>query len=422
MGYPAPVLVNWNKTSKNPTGKWRANGTHIAKITGTLEHIKKIGEGNENDIILVVDGYDTWFQLPPSVLMSRYHKTNLESLKTIKATLGSKAVVTETIKQSVIFPAEKNCGPGESLRGEPACWAVPDSPLRSDLYGAGTDVLVSGNLSVNMRPKWLNAGLMMGPALDMLTMFEAAERLIDIVDHHGSDQLIFVKLFGEQSFQREVMRLRYQTTFRRWISRLMGRRSVIEPDAMHPDRESMDWLEGHPLDFGIGLDYSLAISQTAVWSEFDGRFLVHDSSKSLRRQQADSGVAARPFRVSGPLPKDIFEAPPPFHLIRESPSPAIDVNDQVTLRKDWNQVPLYTNTWTNSVPVTIHMNGMKIMRQSIWHEMWYHKQLRSLLMAKAMKDEVGAWDGEGNFLNWETLCKGTDQEVFRDDFGRENTL
>ncbi|KAF5696509.1 hypothetical protein FMUND_15674, partial [Fusarium mundagurra] len=40
LGYPAPVIVNWGKTYNKSKG-WKG-GSHLAKITGTLEYLDSV--------------------------------------------------------------------------------------------------------------------------------------------------------------------------------------------------------------------------------------------------------------------------------------------------------------------------------------------------------------------------------------------
>ena len=77
-GYPAPIIVNWGRNFTKDDG--RLNHSHLGKIDGTLEALDallsdKVPEDErltEDDIVVFMDSYDIWFQLPPSVLIERF--------------------------------------------------------------------------------------------------------------------------------------------------------------------------------------------------------------------------------------------------------------------------------------------------------------------------------------------------------------
>ncbi|KAB8346167.1 hypothetical protein FH972_023213 [Carpinus fangiana] len=425
LGYPTPTLIGWNKTIEDPDHDWRMDGNHIAKIVAIQNYFGS-RKPAEEDVLLVVDGYDTWFQLPPSVLLSRFHRINAENLQRTRAYVGPSAADEEDIQQAVIFSAQKECGAASivhwDINRHPMCYSVPQSPMRRDLYGRGTDAMAgpAHNLSTKLRPKFLSSGFIMGRAVEMANLIDAAHYLVHEMDHGGSDQLIFAKLFGEQSWRREYVRRWHMSKLGRAydsFKRVLGisAPSPLDVDPAHPDHVPMSTSKSPPPELGIGLDYGLEMVNTAVWSEFDGRFLVHDSTKSLYQQQVDAGVDVSPPRLKAPLPKDILSAKPPFQLLQAG-GKNVESNAEV-IATPWSDVPLYTNTFTGSVPVALHLNGNPRMRQLIWHLMWYHSRLRDLLIARAHVGEIGAFDDDGHFLKWNTLCKDFHAEVFRDDFG-----
>jgi hypothetical protein len=70
LNYSMPTLVNWNRKYDNPD--LSSGGSHLAKIPEILEYLTMLGPEYNDDLVLIVDGYDTWFQLKPDVLLSRY--------------------------------------------------------------------------------------------------------------------------------------------------------------------------------------------------------------------------------------------------------------------------------------------------------------------------------------------------------------
>lgn len=117
-GYPTPTLINWGAKFDDKT--LVAGGSHLAKISGVLEYLRTLGPERDDDLLLLVDGYDIWFQLRPSALVSRFHAINNEANTRIQQTMGSKAAAAEGITQDIIFSAQKRCWP----------WKPEDPPHR----------------------------------------------------------------------------------------------------------------------------------------------------------------------------------------------------------------------------------------------------------------------------------------------------
>lgn len=406
LGYPVPTLINWKQSFEN--SEWHANGTHIAKITGILNYLEGIGPAKEDELVVIIDGYDTWFQLKQDVLVSRYKEINRAAMNRIMERIGRNTVAAEGISQSILFSAQKNCGPLKSQLDEVACYGQPESPLRADLYGSDTDTLDrETNLPLHMRPHFLCSGFIAGPVKPLRNMFKRAEQKIRSSNHMGSDQHIYNEIFGEQQYQREVMRLRHQPLAEKFVaafSKILGNHSpsIVDP---HPSHKPMEHLEGHPLEFGIGLDYGLELVQSMVLSEFDGRLLVYSSNESLRQQQVDAGVDNA---VVATLPHDISMSSPPFGALRDSEElPALSPG------KSWAEIPLYTNTWTRSTPVSLHMNGFKEMRESMWDQLWFHEHAKSLLQRSRLDEDLGARDGlNGKLIQWDEMCKNFEADIF----------
>lgn len=72
LGYPAPVIVNWNATPTVEDGNIGAS--QLQKITSTLNFLDWATGGrassefalDDGDLVMMLDAYDVWMQLPPS--------------------------------------------------------------------------------------------------------------------------------------------------------------------------------------------------------------------------------------------------------------------------------------------------------------------------------------------------------------------
>ena len=75
LGYPAPMIVNWGSAPANGDGG--VGASQLAKIAGTLNYLDWATDGraperltlDDGDLVLILDAYDVWMQLPPSVLL-----------------------------------------------------------------------------------------------------------------------------------------------------------------------------------------------------------------------------------------------------------------------------------------------------------------------------------------------------------------
>jgi hypothetical protein len=166
---------------------------------------------------------DIWFQLRREVLIERYHAVNDAANERLLQRLGS-AVHAEGLEQTIIFGSGKRCAPNQVQTI--GCYPVPESPLPKDTYGNNTDTSLGRNPWYSLRQRWLNSGFIMGPKGDMRALFKRAaqkaketQRNMPNDDgshgsdymYHGSDQALFAVIFGEQEYQREVMRRRHHS-------------------------------------------------------------------------------------------------------------------------------------------------------------------------------------------------------------------
>lgn len=379
LDYPTPRVINWGKEYKDPDIAY--GGAHIAKIDGILGFIRQLGPLSENELILIVDGYDTWFQLRPSVLIDRYHAINDRANARIASRMGPDAMrsLNKPIKQTVVFAAQKRCWP--ATQDDPECYAVPESDLPTDVYGPLTD-RDSGDQEApfrKYRQRYLNSGTIMGPVKDIKRVFEAALEKAKVQSAEtGSDQAAFAAVFGEQEYQREVIRARNLTSWQKFSSKFYrDYRDEILAD--HPTRKRPE-VDDRVATFGIGLDYRGELSLPTVFSEDDAVWLKYSSAASVREAAQKAGVPAPdPPRV-GHLAQDIKESTPPFWTC--------DYTGQVPVPdKAWSEVNIFTNLWTGISPVTVHHNaraqGLKSRIRTTWADTWFFPYLRELLKTKA---------------------------------------
>ncbi len=382
LNYPTPILINWQKTYDDPN--LTAGGSHIAKIGGVLDYLKSLSPQMDEGLVVLIDGYDVWFQLRPSVLIERYYDINKRANARIRRQMG-KAMDIEGISQNVIFSSQKRCWPKDEDHS--ACFAVPESSLPKDAYGPQTDQDVGDekNPYVKYRPRYLNSGSAVGPVAALRAIFERAHEKAQNDSNIGSDQGIFAEIFGEQEFQREFIRLLHRTWWGKlqdWSNGMLGRYYSFVDPATAGSHQLMDYYPGTPFEFGLGLDYGSQIAQATVFSEYDTEWIRHDDQDRIRHISSELGIP--PQRVMS-LPNDIRNSTSPFKTLRGTRRTSGNLPSDI----GWDGIPLFTNMWTGTVPAAVHHNahrdGLKARRETHWNRTWYQPYARPLLEAHVLQ-------------------------------------
>jgi hypothetical protein len=237
--------------------------------------------------------------------------------------------------------------------------------------------------------------------------------------YHGSDQSIFNIIYGEQEYQREVMRRRHLSS----ADRLKGKakplphylEGTLISDPLNPDftHEPGFAKDGSPDEFGIGMDFWSDLGHQTVNTDDDTLYLTYNSS--LQEQLAvRNRLFDCPSRVTGSLPQDIMSSTPPLH--------DLDASGDAT---GWEDATLFTNVCLNTIPVMIHHNGDKGARGWHWPKTWMQQHARALMTQVWQRDVQsegrdgkptgGAWLPTGEYVSWEQLCpKEFEWELFRD--------
>ena len=432
-------------------------GAHIlSKITRSLEYLNQLPQERDNDLILIVDSYDTWFQLRPEVMISRYHHLNRLANKRLRQRLGRGAISTGQIQQSVIFGASKTCSNQVHTIG---CYPAPEPFTPRDLYGGNTDTVMGLTEYSSRRPKYLASGFMLGPARDMREIMMRAQWKVDTLPdfdkdldngsgtsdfiYHGDDTSVFSRMFGEQEYQREMLRRNY-TGGTAWLRRMFGVqlgaasstmiegievKDILKPPFVHEEmpaplnKYKKDQLR--EFEFGIGLDYGGDLYTETHNAERDHTYIVYtnnhtdtlgEAPQELAHQQEEN----RPRRKEDPktieqqieeawpdrnkfdcethlrdhLPQDILHSKIPY-----AAAPQVIVTadggqspQDAPSNTSWEEVRLYTNLCLGSIPPVLHHNGDRNARESDWEKLWWQRWGSTLLelvkMERHGKDEI----------------------------------
>ena len=435
LDYPPPVVVAWGETidPEKQEGLW-GGGTHLLKISKVLEWLQNLPPERDNDLVMMMDAFDIWFQLRKDVLIKRYHRINAEANARIRRRMGRAAAV-EGIEQTIVFASGKRCFPNEVHTV--ACWPLPPSPLPKDMWRGNTDTTVGSfpNQWSATRPKFLNSGMIMGPAKDMRALFaRAVQKVTELGEepepddngsrwsekvYHHSDQSVFNVIFGEQEYQREVIRIRHIT----WMSNPILRLQQLLGNDLSDTTDTLEgnpignvlnppWshvkiphLAGKPLEFSIGLDYWQLLTFQTANSERNGNWMTY-SKKPLEDQVEHHDRWDCKPHLRADLPRDILTSSPPLlgldELTEASPDmtrraiTARDGGSKSMITKAWDAVPLYTNVCAGTIPVMLHLNGDKTMLEGKWKEMWYQPYAEQLAQAMGPQQGLSLLKGAEN--------------------------
>ena len=109
LGYPRPTIINWNQTFDDPA--FVEGGSHLAKINGTAQYLYSLDESRDEDLVLMIDGYDAWLQLRPQTLIDRFFDINRRADERIASEMGGATVGRTGVFQKIIFGCQKRCWP-----------------------------------------------------------------------------------------------------------------------------------------------------------------------------------------------------------------------------------------------------------------------------------------------------------------------
>lgn len=465
-GYPPAHMIPLDGRNKawDPVARMK-RATAVEGIRDFLHKKDETGkfELKDDDIVLVVDADDTWFQLPAQLTVHRFLERLYEDNLRLLAKHGriylkdgeqraysrrgeqgdeDKAKDNEKPKEAsssretvqkyterIIFAASKECNaPGKKLRA-PACMAVPFSPLRPDTYDKDTD---KNRDPMSYRPRWLSGGMVMGLVADMRLLYQKAADIANL-NPWLDEEFILARIHGEQEYMRELDR---RTTSSGFFSRLGERLGYVRQ--VNLNNLDIQIKPGERYEYGIGLDYNAKLFLPFIHNERDIAWLRFDDSKELLKIQRERKI---PFSTELRLPPDISTLQSPFYSpddktiawrIAAYNDRAVPAFPHPRIRS-WPSFPLLTNIPTFSIPPIFHMDITipESERKKYWEKMWFTLWTRPLLAesVRRHKEDVaggewdkrngkgGVWNFKEEWVSWMDFCKPWEAKVFGDKHG-----
>lgn len=213
-----------------------------------------------------------------------------------------------------------------------------------------------------------------------------------------TDQYYFSFLFGTQSYARRVLKLEHDKA--RGLD-TAGDEEFLRPKQSDPEKKKIPDTSGRT-EYFIGLDWSSAIFQTTgFYADYISWIRNNDSSEYIEEFSME-GNYHHHFAVQE-------------DLAGRGPGKGVSKIDPAL--KEWNTLPLATNTASRNVPPVMHINGKKGYRILWWPRMWffpYMEQMWNYLKSRGVerseKDREafdGAWtfnkQGTG-WVEWKDVC------------------
>ena len=415
-----PILINWAAQETDDV-----YDMHILKIQTTLDYLRQFPPEREDDLVLMLDAYDVWLQLPPEVLIRRYYEQVKIDEERLKAKYGKQVVEDFSFHHTVYFSNDKACWP-DAEGGRLACWAVPQPPTAKYSYGPVEDDtwedVQTKATPYSSRPRWLNSGSIMGPVRDVRMMYETVAHLLKAHHTSNSDQFYFAEIWGYQ----EYARLLQQPNF------------TIPEQYNTPDLNEV--LGGASYaEYHMTLDYENSMFQPIGFFDPFVSFIQFDGTIQSGRPK-DAPI---PYSDVQELAHDISESRPPLEALV---LPKKNEGQGNIRMRQWRDLPLLTNLITKHTSPIIHFMIEKEYRVKWWDRMWFAPFSRDLFAAylsgpdipimkkpvhgkiwqnaekpvietnidsKGMRD--GAWSDKGSWLSWNTLCLADEEYIFTAD-------
>ncbi|OQE16071.1 hypothetical protein PENFLA_c029G04772 [Penicillium flavigenum] len=439
LGYPPPTLIGYGHDSPGATEAERM----VDRITRVRNYLRDSKTVHDRDFVLLVDGADSFFQLPPKVLVERFQAIIRENNRKLRDKYGFAEVegqkpgaapeMVQKYTQRVLFGASKICYPG--LLDDPGCVSVPESSLPPDVYGWKTDVYPDGSLN---RPRWLNPGAVIGQAADLRLIYDEVLRLVELRSNKSADYQALTQMYGRQEVIRELERRRTSNDFEELLYRMVG-----ISDAANITGINLRLETGHRYEFGIGVDFESQLFFNQIMSRKDVEWVKFGNITKMSALQMEHGVP-REHRLL--LPQDIATLPNPFIQSRFAKESTQRPVWNATLDKlpnprerTWHNISLMTNVHSATVPVLAHLNGDPKLRNTWWENMWFFPWGRALLR-KYVRDSHGfdaaqssllggqdwlhvrggrggIWTGDENWVTLSEVCNGQERDLFDDDLG-----
>ncbi|RDA82864.1 hypothetical protein CP532_4227 [Ophiocordyceps camponoti-leonardi (nom. inval.)] len=430
--YPVPMLLGWNGV-----GELDAAQTHLAKLRAMKRYLHSLPAQDDDDLAVIVDGYDIIHQLPAEIIVERY----FEVANRADAQLASRLNISvadarnRNLRQTLFWGPDKICFPFDPRA--PRCWAAPPSPLGANAFGPKTG---NGEFEFN-DPRWLNSGTVIGPVHDLRRLIdETMDEISATYDPHydlrESDQYYVSNVWARQEYWRS----------KRAVAGAGGGDGDVSggpQDRVVPEKRS----EKHETELHVAIDYESHIFQTKAGYEPFLRRLAFSEGDGNQTTVKDDvlqlGDQFKPYPIV--MPVGVRRA-----LTRLYDDLDADRRGASSSAAEWiRAISLGVNLVTKHIYAVWHCTGLKDSFDEEYRLQWWYPYTMSLLKAAVKSSQAGelisadaidgrrwapkkkfpsslpsktgevvyggAWsdaDG-GRFVAWSELCAAHEEVLFR---------
>lgn len=351
LNYPPPTAVTFGQKFVR-TGRKESQTLH--EIRDYLHNEKLV---HDEDLMLIVDGQDTWFQLPSDVIVKQYEAVVEYANARLLKKYGLDENKRQKFNQTIVFGAEKVCE-GDDL----ACNSAPESILPHDMYGAAETTTTKEDLPA----RYLNSRAAMGPAKDLRVLFNAAlKKFEEINSEKQTIQSVLSSMFGEQQLQRDAVLTQDKSAtskLREWVGKAAAEHKAAE---RRLEAANGTFLSDQKYEYSIGLDYTHTLFQPLIYTTLNELVpLKHENSTKLSRYRHPKTITPH---LSLPPTLGLSKLPfwsPNLHLHNPSPDtnqPAyidkLEFSNQLdrlpNRHTTWANISLIQNTYTGAIPALI---------------------------------------------------------------------
>lgn len=419
--YPAPALLGWKGE-----GDLDAAKTHLAKVRAMERYLATLSAAEDDDLVLVVDGYDVIHQLPADVLIERYFDIALQADKRVAKRFNTSVEEARSrgLRQTVFLGPDKVCWPIDHT--QPRCWAVPSSTLPPNAFGPDK----GGDNLYYTDPKWLNSGTIIGPIGDFrkfitATMEEIKTTYDAAYEFKESDQYYMANIWGRQEYWRSKAALKGGEV-------QGGPDNRVVPEKGAGDKTS---------EFHIAIEYESSLFQTRTGNDrFFGYlpFNKTDVSADMIFDIQEKGAEFKPIKI--PMPDNVKNSLTKLY-------DAIPQAHPGSTAKDWlSAINLGVNYVTYHIYAIWHCTGPKEFMDTEYPTFWWYPFAKSLVKAsvkasqsgelissrlidgrkwapktvytapgKSNDEFGGAWSdfNGGEFVSWKDLCSEHEAILFK---------
>ncbi|KAG5984565.1 hypothetical protein E4U55_004221 [Claviceps digitariae] len=403
-GYPAPILLNWAGEFSHPRRR-------AAKLEGLLAVIDDLlaraegedGDAHEEDLAVLVDAHQVWFQLPPSVLVQRYHELNGEADQRLRrqweAARGDMdqpaghPFPVDSPRQSVIVTTAEDCHPGTGS----------DSTAPSDRYGRQTERLFSSSSLSSWsvqdldpaRYRCLNSAMIMGTMGSLRHVLRRAKAKTDTAAQRGrhgqtwgNDQALLAEVLREQDLWRAWMRNLGAswngTVSQNDLSRLPRHVRAVAKASMAGDR----------FEYGIGLGIGLGNHHHRFFSAMPPIADADADADADTNTHAHHGAFVTINNATALQEASTIPGLVPDELSQKN------VGATHLEAVQWAHLPLYSDLYHGVTPVGLYFNNNNNNNNNYdndvdtdkskankkdarltdyWTSMWFYPHLRNLI-------------------------------------------